>query len=149
MKKKSKETTVEEEPSFASKVAGSLLFFGMAYGAYALLFSGSSPDEVAKQPSCTSELSCAVEEHKISAEVACDREIERLANYSHEWTDGWLEPRYTRQSWDGESRAAFRLFGDSIQFQNGFGAWQNHIYMCRYDFERGVVIGVEAEPGRL
>ena len=143
MAKKTRETTVEDKPSFASKVAGALLILFLAFSAFAVEVKG---------PSCTSELSCAVEEHKTSAEVACNSEIERLArlaNFSHKWTDGWLEPRYTRQSWDEDSRTAFRLFGDKIQFQDGFGAWQDHIYTCRYDFERGAVIGVEVEPGRL
>ena len=98
---------------------------------------------------CGEDLACIYEEHKIAATIACDREIERLANYSSRWTNAWYEDRYSSLSWLSKPNKSIRLFGDKIQFQNGFGAWQNHIYMCLYDFERAVVLGVEAESGRL
>lgn len=81
----------------------------------------------------------------------CQLAVERLAQYSVRWTDGFLQPKFTRYEWKGEHVA--NIAGDSVEFQNGFGAWQPHIYMCTVDFSRGrdqpTVVDAVATPGRL
>lgn len=149
MGRKSKSEAGEKDPSVGGLVVGALLVGCMVYGAYSFVSSNISSENRAEKPSCDSALSCAVEEHRISAQVACNREIEGFANFSFRWTNTWTKPKYVRQSWDGNSRDTFRLFGDEIEFQNGFGAWQKHIYVCAYDFDRGAVVAVDVEPGRI
>ena len=59
-----------------------------------------------------------------------------------------LEPKLTRwrSTQDGN---VFTYVGDSIEFQNGFGAWQPHVYECDYNVITERVIDVRARPGRL
>ncbi len=55
----------------------------------------------------------------------------------------------SRFRWLDQGAGALTYIGDKIQFQNGFGAWQNHIYECDYDAGTGKPIEVRAQPGRL
>lgn len=41
------------------------------------------------------------------------------------------------------------FIGDKIQFQNGFGAWRNHIYERDLDPSKEQVLDVRARPGQL
>ena len=79
------------------------------------------------------------------AEVYCGRQIEDLAHYSYEWTDGWLEPKFDRLivAFDHKS---ILYQGSKVRFQNGFGAWQRMQYNCRYDPITERVLSVEAHP---
>lgn len=98
---------------------------------------------------CGDETQCIIDEYKIDAEVACNPRIESLANYTHRWVNAWYEPRYTHFAVDLEIENSLTMFGDAIEFQNGFSAWQRSSYVCVYDYESGVVITVDAQPGRL
>lgn len=66
------------------------------------------------------------------AEIYCGRYIEDQALYSHEWTDGWAESKFSRFATELDGKA-IRYFGDKLKFQNGFGAWQRMSYSCLYD----------------
>ena len=48
--------------------------------------------EEAAEAACKSSLQCWGEKNNISAAIYCDNYVEKLAKYSHEWTDGLLEP---------------------------------------------------------
>ncbi len=98
--------------------------------------------------SCRQDLNCWGNRH-VSKGVYCEDHIERLAQYSHQWTDGFLEPKFSRFRWKDQSAGTLTLIGDKIQFQNGLGAWQNHTYQCDIDPETDTVLGVRASPGRL
>ena len=92
-------------------------------------------------------------EPRAASQVECARRVERLANYSFRWTGGWtgIWTRFPRYRWDDDERRIATMFGDSIEFQNGFGAWQRHRYSCRVDgtVEPPSVLDVTAVPGRL
>lgn len=85
----------------------------------------------------------------ITAGIVCSDMIERMAKYSHRWTDGFLGSKFTRfnpkQTIDGYAR----YHGDKVQFQNGFGAWQNMRYWCDVDLDANRAIRVDVTPGRL
>nr|VFK35242.1 MAG: protein of unknown function (DUF4875) [Candidatus Kentron sp. MB]VFK77195.1 MAG: protein of unknown function (DUF4875) [Candidatus Kentron sp. MB] len=74
---------------------------------------------------CQMDLRCWGDKHNITASVYCDDYVEKLAKYSHEWTDGMLEPKFSHFRWKDKSKDYITYIGDKIKFQNGFGAWQN------------------------
>ncbi|WP_445357069.1 hypothetical protein ACJJIC_12495 [Microbulbifer sp. ANSA002] len=108
------------------------------------------PEQVAaEQTECRKDLKCWAEENFISATVHCNRYIEQLAEYSHRWTNAWLEPKFSYYRWKDISAGVVTYIGDKIQFQNGFGAFQNHVYECDYSPTFESVIDVRAEPGKI
>ncbi|SPR99535.1 zinc ribbon domain-containing protein [Cupriavidus taiwanensis] len=103
----------------------------------------------AKEAACKSDLQCWGDKHVIAASVACAPEVEKLAKYSHKWTDGMMDTKFPRFRWANKDHSAVTYIGDKIQFQNGFGAMQNHLYHCDYDPLAKQVLNVRAAPGRL
>ena len=85
---------------------------------------------------------------EVAALVRCPRRVERLAQYTHRWTDGFLEPKFNHSRSTG-NRNVVTYLGDRIEFQNGFGAWQPHIYECDLNVVTEQVVAVRARPGRL
>lgn len=98
---------------------------------------------------CRASLQCWGDRHHVEASVRCRRPVERLANYSMEWTDGFLESKFSRFRWSPLGNGILVYIGDTARFQNGFGAWQNVIYECTYDPASERVIDATARPGRL
>ncbi len=98
---------------------------------------------------CRKDLTCWAERRVVSASYLCKPQIERQAKYSFKWTDGILGSKLTRYRWKNRANGVVTYIGDKIQFQNGFGVWQNCIYECDYDPENDVVLAVRVNPGRL
>ncbi|UQV43407.1 zinc ribbon domain-containing protein [Janthinobacterium lividum] len=98
---------------------------------------------------CMADLQCWGDKHIASASIYCKREIEKLAHYSVKWTDTMLEMKFSRFAWFDKPNGAITFVGDKIQFQNGFGAYQDSIYECDFQPDGHVVLGARAEPGRL
>jgi RNA polymerase subunit RPABC4/transcription elongation factor Spt4 len=98
---------------------------------------------------CKQDLQCWGDKNNIVATVYCKDYIEKLAKYSHKWTDGMLEPKFSRFRWKDKSKGSVTYVGDKIKFQNGFGAWQNYTYECDIEPQTKKVIDVRAAPGRL
>lgn len=88
------------------------------------------------------------EKHLAEANTYCANRVERLAQYDFEWTDGWLELKFPRYL-PSEKPGVIIYVGDKIKFQNGFGAWQPHIYVCEFNTTTNAVIDASASPGRL
>jgi hypothetical protein len=78
-------------------------------------------------------LQCWGDKHNVAVGVYCDDYVEKLAKYSHEWTDGMLDQNLVILGGKTRARAAI---GDKIKFQNGFEAWQNYMYECDLDPEQ-------------
>ena len=85
---------------------------------------------------------------EVAARVTCPRRVERLAHYALRWTDGFLEPKFSHSRPTGKPDVVTYI-GDSIEFQNGFGAWQPHVYECDLNVVTEQVVDVRARPGRL
>ena len=104
---------------------------------------------LAEERACRADIQCWGDKHLMSAAIACQKHIENLANYSFEWTDGWLEPKFSRFRWKDKDNGIITFIGDKIMFQNGFGAMEPHTYICDYHPESSSALSVSAEPGRL
>lgn len=98
---------------------------------------------------CRQSASCYSEKFLVSAETYCPEEIERLAQWDHEWTDGMLEMKFSRSQWKDKEAGVIDYYGDKLKMQNGFGAWQNVVYVCTFSTTSEKVLGVAAEPGRF
>jgi len=98
---------------------------------------------------CRKTLRCWGEKHNANAAVRCRRPVERLAKNNFEWTDGILEPKFSRYRWKNEERGEITYIGDKIKYQNGFGAWTFYVYECDLDASGQTVLDVRASPGRL
>lgn len=135
-------------------------FLGLAAIVGVLVVScGDSEEEkqAAKQAAetadaaCMQDLQCIGNKGTITAGVYCPEHIEKLAKNSAKWTDGALEPKFSRFRWKDKEAGIVTHLGDKVQFQNGFGAYINMIYSCDLDMKQGqgVVVGVDAAEGRL
>lgn len=89
--------------------------------------------EAGKNIDCRRDLQCWGDRHAVSATLACEPLIERMAKYTYEWTDGWLESKFPRFTWKDRKAGILMYMGDKIMFQNGYGAWQNMNYKCEFD----------------
>jgi predicted RNA-binding Zn-ribbon protein involved in translation (DUF1610 family) len=98
---------------------------------------------------CKKSLQCWGDKHNIDAGVRCDNYVEKLAKYSYKWTNGMLESKFSRFRWKNKENGVLTFIGDKIEFQNGFGAWQNSIYECDYNPALEKVLDVRARAGRL
>lgn len=99
--------------------------------------------------SCRDKLDCWGEQNQFRAASLCAPLVERHAKYSHEWTDGWLGAKFTHYRWADKKTGIVTHIGDSIRFQNGFGAWSNMVYECDFDPATSRVLDVRVRAGRL
>jgi hypothetical protein len=103
-----------------------------------------------KENKCRKDLQCWGDKHGTGAEINCPELIERLAKYSFKWTDNsWTSSKFNRFRWKNKEQGVLTYLGDSIQIQNGFGAWQNYIYSCDYDPLKKIFTNPSARPGRF
>ena len=79
-----------------------------------------------EEADCNAELKCIGEKTWSYASAYCPPYIERLAKNNFEWTDGWLDVKFSSYRWADESRRTITFLGDKIKYQNGFGAWIFH-----------------------
>jgi|GEM_PF-2006935 len=98
---------------------------------------------------CRNDVVCWADKHSAAASIRCEPLIERSANFTMEWTDRWLERKFSHMRWQDREAGVITFIGDRARFQNGFGAWQNVIYECYYDTENDVVLDIDVRPGRL
>ncbi len=116
--------------------------------------SDSKPPQEAKKPeiadaACKLDLQCWGDKNSVGASVYCKSYVEKLAKYSVRWTDGTFETKFSRFRWLNKEKAILTFVGDKIEFQNGFGAYQAHIYECDFDPASKTILDVRAYPGRL
>lgn len=109
----------------------------------------TTEQKAAEEAACKKDLQCWGDRHSMSAGMVCDDKVEALAKYAAEWTDGFLEPKFSRFRWKNKDALVVTFIGDKIRFQNAFGALENHIYECDIDTVASKVVGVRASPGRL
>src|SRR3954468_761878 len=88
--------------------------------------SSSAPSSSTANPKisdedCMKTLNCWGERHSVAAAVRCRRPVELLAKNDFQWTDGFLEPKFSHYRWANEKLGVITFIGDKIKFQNGFG----------------------------
>lgn len=103
----------------------------------------------AAEEACKTDAVCMGRKVGHDAEGPCKRAVEALARYEFKWTNGFGERRFTRFAWADDEHRLLLFQGDAIQFQNGFGAYQHHVYECVFDPASKRVVTAEASPGRL
>lgn len=103
----------------------------------------------AEQAACKSDLQCWGDKNAISAAVTCQPLIEKMAKWDHKWTDGILEPKFSRFRWRDKSQGVLTYVGDKLQLQNGFGAWGNVVYECDFEPASERVSDIRITQGRL
>jgi len=111
--------------------------------------SSNTSNSRSDDATCRADLQCWGDKHSLSAALYCKEEVEKLAKYSHEWTDGLMESKFSRFRWKDREAGVLTYIGDKIKFQNGFGAWQNMTYQCDFDPSSKRVGDVRAYAGRL
>jgi hypothetical protein len=132
-----------------------LIVLGLIIAVVVTMCSGNSDDtsttEVPKvDPAvCRQDLACWAEAKFASASAYCKDPVERLANFNARWTDGTFETKFSRYRWKDKELGLVTYIGDKVEFQNGFGAYQNHIYECDFDPVKDAVLDVRAQPGRF
>ncbi|MBD9483884.1 zinc ribbon domain-containing protein [Pseudomonas sp. PDM14] len=98
---------------------------------------------------CMKSLSCWGDRHLVSASVYCKDHVEKLGKFSARWTDGTFETKFSHFRWANEAQGIVTFIGDKIEFQNGFGAFQKHIYECDFNPTTNAILDVRARPGQL
>ena len=111
--------------------------------------SATSSSPKVSDDECRKTLKCWAEKHTSNAEVYCRRPVELMAKNNFEWTDSFLESKFTHYRWKNQARGEVTYVGDRIKFQNGFGAWIFHTYECDLDGTGEKVLDVRARPGRI
>ena len=106
-------------------------------------------EQEAEDAACRKDIQCLGDRSSISAAAFCRVHVERLSEYAHRWTDGFLESKFPAFQWKDKTNEVIRYHGDSIEFQNAFGAWLKHRYWCDHDTVNDRPLRVGAEPGRL
>ena len=99
---------------------------------------------------CSSDINCVVKDNLAADEPACKQSIEARAKWDFKWT-GWgsIFSGYRFSSHHPSSDAVIDYYGDELEFQNGFGAWMNMIYVCTVDTKKNTVVKVVVGPGHL
>lgn len=105
--------------------------------------------ELKKAETCRQDLGCWANKQTATVISQCREPVEQLAQYDFKWTDGILEPKFTHYRWKNKKAGEVTHLGDSIQYQNGFGAWIRHTYECDIDPSGQFATAVRARPGRL
>lgn len=106
-------------------------------------------EKAVAEAQCRADLRCIGERLSIEAGIACRRWVERLAKNDFQWTDGWLETKFSHYRWKIKTKGIVTYIGDKIKYQNGFGAWIRHTYECDFDTESKRIVDVRAKPGQL
>ncbi len=92
------------------------------------------PDDTSDQNNlgCLMDFDCLANNREWirSAERACAEAVERQAPWDYEWTNSWPSSKFHTVAAGGAQ--SFRMIGDRVRFQNGFGAWRHMEYTCWY-----------------
>ncbi|KXJ55168.1 MAG: hypothetical protein AXW15_07830 [Neptuniibacter sp. Phe_28] len=111
----------------------------------------STSSSVVYSKKCKDNFTCWVNEKSnmledMDAKIACSKAIQMHAKYQHKWS-GMKYPRFYRPT-SGMHPLTVGYGGDNIMFQNGFGVWQPHSYLCWYDYLQNSIISVSVIPGK-
>jgi len=73
--------------------------------------------------------------YRASISLICAPEVEKLAKYDFEWIGGWAAPKFPNYVGKVKEPYVLTIVGDSIKFQNGFGAYKKTKYYCDYNLK--------------
>ena len=104
-------------------------------------------EKIVQDSTCRQDLQCWGDKHILRVTFACEPLIENLALYDYEWTDGFLGAKFDRLRWKKKPTGELQYLGDSIKFQNAFGAWKHMSYTCDYDPDNEVASNARVFDG--
>jgi hypothetical protein len=104
---------------------------------------------LAELEACKRDINCWGEKALAIATIGCPENVERMAKYDYEWTDGLLDMKFSHYKWRDIDAGTVTVLGDKVKFQNGFGAWANMVYECDVNPSNGMIIDVRVSNGRL
>jgi len=105
--------------------------------------------EEAERLACREDLQCWGGKAIDFATFNCTKPVEKLAQFQFEWTDGWLERKFSHFRWFNKEEGIVTVIGDKIKMQNGFGAWSPMVYECDVDPVNEVIMNDRIQPGRI
>jgi len=73
----------------------------------------------------------------------CQRAIEKLAKYDFKWKDSITNPAFVTYVWISKDSKVIEMYGDQAQAQNGFGAYKNVQYSCKFNGETGEILSYD------
>lgn len=108
----------------------------------------SEAERAAKDMACLRDIDCLANKTswQSAGGLACESLVEDQALYSARWTDGLAESKFSKVALQAPTYKSFRLLGDKVEFQNGFGAWQRMRYTCEYDPINELALTVQVIP---
>lgn len=109
----------------------------------------SDEDKSARLIECKKSLKCWSMQNELNAIMKCQSSVDRFAKYSTEWTDSITKPIFKGNEWANEKEGIIRYLGDTVKFQNGFGAWTNMIYMCEFNPATSMITHIEVKEGKI
>ncbi len=138
----------DKEVAFRNILVGVLI--AVAIGAVMFLIMDDAPQNRRSRATASTSPQPAptAKRGEVTASVYCPSRVESLGQYAHRWTDGFTGVKFTHTR-TTSNPAVVTYIGDSIEFQNGFGAWQPHVYECDLNVETKQILDVRARPGRL
>lgn len=75
----------------------------------------------------------------------CQQAIAGLAKYDFKWKDSMTNPAFVTYAWVSKDSKVIEMYGDQAQAQNGFGAYKNVQYSCKFDAETGEILAYNFE----
>jgi hypothetical protein len=73
----------------------------------------------------------------------CQRAIEKLAKFDFKWKDSLTNPAFVTYTWIANDSKVIEMYGDQAQAQNGFGAYKNIQYSCKFNGETGEILSYD------
>lgn len=106
-------------------------------------------EQQAEDDRCRADLQCWGDIASTHGGYKCEQLIERMAKHDFEWTDGFLDLKFSHHRWRDIKAGTVTIIGDKIKMQNGFGAWTHMTYECDFNPLSEAVSDVRVSPGRL
>ena len=109
-----------------------------------------TPEQIEQELiACRSDIDCWGVKHRAEANIQCDDHIEKQAAFDYEWTNSFMDLKFPQYRWLDQPHGWITYRGDSIKFQNEYGAWSNAIYECDFDTTKNLVISVRVQLGKI
>lgn len=125
---------------------GAVILIGL-FGTGMVMCSSDADDQESpeKLAACQKDLQCWGDRHSFKAQMACKPTIENQAQYSFRW----IEDKVMFNKYVLREQNRIMYFGDGVEFQNGFGAYQRMSYGCEYDPATDTATDIIMEKGPL
>lgn len=84
-------------------------------------------------------------QHHHNPVYECQKAIAGLAKYDFKWKDSMTNPAFVTYAWVSKDSKVIEMYGDQAQAQNGFGAYKNVQYSCKFDADTGEILAYNFE----